>query len=97
MAQKAKSQWQLYTNQELSAGAKHWGLTIEQERQRLRLVQSDFRLWPSDLLTMLRQKHSGGLELVGFTMIQYSVVNWLKQGNVVPAEVEDEMASAVAA
>lgn len=83
-----KSQWELYTDEELSAGAVQHGLTVLQERQRLRIVQSDFRGWPSDLLAYLKAKHSGGLEFIGFTMIQRSVIMWLKEGNSVPVNPE---------
>jgi hypothetical protein len=78
---KAKQQWELYTNEELQGGAQKWGLTVEQERQRLRIVQSDFRSWPKELLDFLKAQHSTNLEFVGFTVIQHSVVAWLKAGN----------------
>jgi hypothetical protein len=40
---KPKSQWELYTDEELLAGALQHGLSVIQERQRLRIVQSDFQ------------------------------------------------------
>jgi len=88
---KPKSQWELYTDEELLAGALQHGLSVIQERQRLRIVQSDFRSWPSDLLTYLKERHSGGLEFIGFTLIQRSVVLWLKAGNSVTTDPLVEM------
>jgi len=85
---KPKSQWELYTDEELLAGALQHGLSVIQERQRLRIIQSDFRSWPSDLLTYLKERHSGGLEFIGFTLIQRSVILWLKAGNSVPTNPE---------
>jgi hypothetical protein len=101
MGQKAKAQWELYTDEELAGGAQRWGLTLQQERQRLCLLQSDFRQWPTSLLAFLKSKHSSGLEFVGFTVISHSVVAWLKEGNtaeLLPVEeAEIEMAVAAAA
>ena len=91
MGQKALAQWALYTDSDLQGGAQHYGLTVEQERQRLRILQSDFRDWPSELLVFLRKRHSGGLEFIGFTLIQHSVVAWLKEGNSVPLDSEVSM------
>jgi hypothetical protein len=86
VGQKAKSQWELYSDEELLAGAERWGLTLEQERQRIRILQSDFRAWPSGLMLYLKREHSNGLEFIGFTLIQLSVVNWLKKGNSVSVD-----------
>lgn len=97
MAQKAKPNWELYTDEELQGGSQRWGLTIEQERQRLRILQSDFRDWPSALLVFLKKRHSGGLEFIGFTLIQHSVVAWLKEGNTVPLDSEVSMKLELAA
>jgi hypothetical protein len=82
--QKAKPQWELYTDEELEAGAERWGLTVQQERQRIRILQSDYREWPSELLACLKEQHSKSLEFITFTIIQNSVVEWLKEGNGVP-------------
>ena len=100
MGQKAKAQWALYSDADLQGGAQHYGLTVEQERQRLRIVQSDFRQWPTELLSFLKDRHDGGLELIGFTLIQRSVIVWLKAGNSVstdPLVEMREMAEALAA
>ena len=97
MGQKAKPQWELYTDDELVGGAARWSLSVEQERQRLRILQSDFRDWPSELLVFLRKRHSGGLEFIGFTLIQHSVVAWLKEGNTVPLDSEVSMKSELVA
>jgi hypothetical protein len=91
VAQKAKPNWELYTDEELVGGSVRWGLTIEQERQRLRILQSDFRDWPSALLTRLKKQHSMNLEFITFTLIQHSVVAWLKEGNTVPLNSEVSM------
>jgi hypothetical protein len=83
-----KSQWELYTDAELQAGADRWGLTVQQERQRIRLIQSNYRLWPSELLAYVQQKHKGSnLEFIGSTQMQNNVVLWLKQGNSIPVSV----------
>lgn len=79
MGQKAKPQWELYTDEELKAGAERWGLTVQQERQRI--LQSDYRQWPTELLARLKKQHSKNLEFITFTLIQHSVVEWLKEGN----------------
>ena len=91
MGQKAKPQWELYTEEELQAGAERWGLTVQQERQRLRILQSDYRQWPSELLTRLRQQHSTNLEFITFTLVQYSVAAWLKEGNGVSVDAAVSM------
>jgi hypothetical protein len=91
MGQKVKAQWELYSDEELVAGAERWGLTVQQERQRIRILQSDFRAWPKALLAYLKAKHSTNLEFVGFTVIQHSVVAWLKEGNIVPVDGSVEM------
>ena len=91
MGQKAKAQWALYADSDLQGGAQQYGLTLEQERQRLRIVQSDFRQWPTELLAYLKEKHSGGLEFIGFTLIQRSVVLWLKSGNSVSVDADESM------
>ena len=91
MGQKIKEQWELYTDEELAGGAKHWKLTVEQERQRLCLLQSDFRQWPQGLLEYVKERHSSGLELIGQTVITHSIVAWLKEGNspeLLPVDVE---------
>jgi hypothetical protein len=101
MGQRVKEQWELYTDEELAGGAERWGLTLQQERQRLRFLQSDYRQWPKSLLAYVKSKHSSGLELIGFTVIQHSIVAWLKEGNsadVLPVPVVPvEVAVAVAA
>jgi hypothetical protein len=94
---KPKSQWELYTDEELLAGALQHGLSVIQERQRLRIVQSDFRSWPSDLLAYLKERHSGGLEFIGFALIQRSVILWLKAGNSVSLVAEESMKLEMAA
>jgi hypothetical protein len=81
VGQKAKPQWELYTDEELQTGAERWGLTVLQERQRIRLLQSDYRQWPSELLAHLKKQHSTNLEFITFTLIQHTVVAWLKDGN----------------
>ena len=91
MGQKAKPQWELYTDEELQAGAERWGLTVQQERQRIRLLQSDYREWPSELLRRLKAQHSTNLEFITFTLIQHSVVVWLKEGHSVPLVAEQSM------
>jgi hypothetical protein len=90
-------QWELYTDEELVAGAERWGLTVSQERQRIRILQTDFRQWPLALQKYLREKHSNGLEFIGFTLIQHSVVTWLKQGNGVPVDATVSMRPPVVA
>ena len=102
MGQKAKPQWELYTDEELQGGAERFGLTVAQERQRLRILQSDMlREWPFDLLNFLKARHSNGREFIAFTLITNSVVLWLKQGNSVTVDstvsMKDDAAIAVAA
>ena len=75
-----KSQWELYTDAELQAGAKRWDLTIQQERQRIRILQTDSQEWPSDLLTYLTQKRYNE------NNYEYGVISWLKQGNSVSVD-----------
>lgn len=91
MGQKAKPQWELYTDEELVGGAQRWSLTVVQERQRLRIIQSDFREWPIELRAFLETRHSSGVELVAFTQIQHSVVTWLKEGNSVSLVAGESM------
>ena len=97
MELKAKAQWELYTEEELQPGAERWGLTIQQERQRIRLLQSDYRQWPSELMRYLKAQHSTNLEFITFTLIQHSVVAWLKEGNSVPVDAALSMKELIAA
>ena len=84
MGQKASPNWAIYSNEELLEGAKRHGLTVDQERQRMRIVQSGVGEWPTSLRKFIAEqerKHCVGLEFVGFTVYQRIIIEWLKQGN----------------
>ena len=63
-----------YSDKELAFGAHQNGLTIPEERQRIRLMQSDFGVWPNDLQKFLRIKP----DAFCFDLMQKGVVSWLK-------------------
>jgi hypothetical protein len=97
MGQRVKANWEFYTDEELKGGAERFGLTVQQERQRMRLVQSDCTQWPLALRRFIteKQKSYNGLEFVGFTVFNKLVIDWLKEGNTVSLDGSVELSPVV--
>ena len=76
-----QDQWQLYTDKELLPGAIRWGLSVIQERERIRILQSNFAGWPAELkkfLRMIPNSDYPGVPTSGIDVVQWGVIKWLK-------------------
>jgi len=76
-----KRQVTTYSDQELSPGAKRWGLTVDQERQRLGFLQSEQGEWPVGLRRTLLSAKAGnypGVPTFSSDILNWSIVTWLK-------------------
>jgi hypothetical protein len=69
---KLKPQFTLYSPEQLAPGAKRFGITVEQERKRLQILQSDPNRWPSKLKIYLKETRA-----FGFDSLQQSIVAWI--------------------
>lgn len=73
-----KPQVSLYTDEQLLPGARRFGITVDQERKRLQILQTEEAYWPQTLRRFLRAEQVG----YGFDALQKGIVRWIVEQNV---------------
>ncbi len=70
-----KPNHELYEESVLSMGAKKYGLTNQQERDRIKLLNTDIKKWPKELQ---RYYMNNRYKCFGVDSMNKLVVDWLK-------------------
>jgi len=71
-----KETLELYSETELKQGAERYGLTLEQEYQRLRLMRTDDTAqWPVGLKQFIKDRR---FKIISFDNLQSLIIQWLK-------------------